>query len=199
MVLEERLRRALEQRQFELLYQPQIELDSGRVVGVEALLRWRHPELGLVPPDEFIPLAEETGLIEPLGELGAAHRLRAAPRVARRRARDLRLAVNMSARQFQRPASRSASARCSPRPGWTPAARARDHRERPDAGRRGDQTASLLAISSELGVGLALDDFGTGYSSLSYLKRFPITRSRSTARSCATSRPATATPPSRAR
>jgi diguanylate cyclase (GGDEF)-like protein/PAS domain S-box-containing protein len=175
MVLEGRLRRALEQREFLLLYQPQIELDSGAVVGLEALLRWRHPELGLVSPHEFVPLAEESGLIEPLGMwvLDTACRQYRAWREAGLPA--LRLAINMSARQFQRPELE-----------W----RIRGVLEETamDARRleleltesvlmqEGDHTAVLLDTLSDLGIGLALDDFGTGYSSLSYLKRFPITR-----------------------
>jgi EAL domain-containing protein (putative c-di-GMP-specific phosphodiesterase class I) len=175
MVLEGRLRRALEQRQFLLLYQPQIELDSGAVVGLEALLRWRHPELGLVSPHEFVPLAEESGLIEPLGiwVLDTACRQYRAWREAG--LPEFRLAINMSARQFQRP-------------GLERRMRGVLDETAMDAHRleleltesvlmqEGDHTAVLLDTLSDLGIGLALDDFGTGYSSLSYLKRFPITR-----------------------
>jgi diguanylate cyclase (GGDEF)-like protein/PAS domain S-box-containing protein len=175
MVLEGRLRRALEQREFLLLYQPQIELDSGAVVGLEALLRWRHPELGLVSPHEFVPLAEESGLIEPLGiwVLDTACRQYRAWREAG--LPEFRLAINMSARQFQRP-------------GLERRMRGVLDETAMDAHRleleltesvlmqEGDHTAVLLDTLSDLGIGLALDDFGTGYSSLSYLKRFPITR-----------------------
>ncbi len=175
MVLEKHLRHALEQDQFQLVYQPQIALDSGQVVGVEALIRWRHPELGLVSPGEFVPLAEENGLIEPLGlwVLRTAclqHRVWRAGRLP-----GLRLAVNMSARQFQRLGLES---------------RIREVLAETDMDARwleleltesvlmqeGDSTASLLGHLSELGISLALDDFGTGYSSLSHLKRFPIKR-----------------------
>jgi diguanylate cyclase (GGDEF)-like protein/PAS domain S-box-containing protein len=175
MVLEKHLRRALERNQFALLYQPQIALDSGQVVGVEALIRWQHPELGLIPPDEFVPLAEENGLIEALG----IWVLRAACQQYRtwREARlpGLRLAINMSARQFQRSGLEQ---------------RIRDVLG--DTGmdarwleleltesvlmQEGDHAAGLLGNLSEMGISLALDDFGTGYSSLSYLKRFPISR-----------------------
>jgi diguanylate cyclase (GGDEF)-like protein/PAS domain S-box-containing protein len=175
MVLEKHLRHALEQDQFQLVYQPQIALDSGQVVGVEALIRWRHPELGLVSPGEFVPLAEENGLIEPLGlwVLRTACLQHRAWRAAR--LPGLRLAVNMSARQFQRLGLES---------------RIREVLAETDMDARwleleltesvlmqeGDSTASLLAHLSELGISLALDDFGTGYSSLSHLKRFPIKR-----------------------
>jgi diguanylate cyclase (GGDEF)-like protein/PAS domain S-box-containing protein len=175
MVLEKHLRHALEQEQFQLVYQPQIALDSGQVVGVEALIRWRHPELGLVPPGEFVPLAEENGLIEPLGlwVLRTACLQHRTWRAAG--GRGLRLAVNMSARQFQRLGLES---------------RVREVLAETDMDARwleleltesvlmqeGDSTASLLAHLTELGISLALDDFGTGYSSLSHLKRFPIKR-----------------------
>ena len=175
MVLEKHLRRALEQDQFQLVYQPQIALDSGQVVGVEALIRWRHPELGLISPGEFVPLAEENGLIEPLGlwVLRTACLQHREWRAARLPA--LRLAVNMSARQFQRLGLES---------------RIREVLAETDMDARwleleltesvlmqeGDSTAHLLAHLSELGISLALDDFGTGYSSLSRLKRFPIKR-----------------------
>ncbi|HEX6112078.1 MAG TPA: EAL domain-containing protein [Geminicoccaceae bacterium] len=189
MVLEKRLRRAIEQRQFVLVYQPQVGLDGGEVVGFEALLRWRHPELGLVPPDEFVPLAEENGLIEPLGSwvLRTACSQHRAWREAGHPA--LRLAVNVSARQFRHNDLER---------------RIRDVIDETGMDARyleleltesvlmqeGDQTASVLADLNELGIGLALDDFGTGYSSLSYLKRFPITRvkiDRSFVRDIATS------------
>ena len=189
MVLESRLRRAIEQCQFVLLYQPQVELNGGEVVGFEALLRWRHPELGLVPPKEFVPLAEESGLIEPLGEwvLRTACLQHRAWREAH--LPPVRLAVNMSARQFQRSgleerirdvlAETEMDARCL-------------ELELTESVlmQEGDHTAGVLANLSGLGIGLALDDFGTGYSSLSYLKRFPITRvkiDRSFVRDIATS------------
>jgi diguanylate cyclase (GGDEF)-like protein/PAS domain S-box-containing protein len=175
MVLEKHLRHALEQEQFQLVYQPQVALDSGQVVGVEALIRWQHPELGLVSPGEFVPLAEENGLIEPLGlwVLRTACQQHREWRAAR--LPGFRLAVNMSARQFQRLGLES---------------RIRDVLAETDMDARwleleltesvlmqeGDSTANLLVNLNELGISLALDDFGTGYSSLSHLKRFPIKR-----------------------
>jgi diguanylate cyclase (GGDEF)-like protein/PAS domain S-box-containing protein len=189
MVLEGRLRRAIEQCQFVLLYQPQVELDSGEVVGFEALLRWRHPELGLVPPDEFVPLAEESGLIEPLGMwvLRTACQQRRAWRDAH--LPPVRLAVNMSARQFQRNGLEERIRDLLAETEMDPSCLELELTESVLM-QEGDHTASLLANLSELGIGLALDDFGTGYSSLSYLKRFPITRvkiDRSFVRDIATS------------
>ena len=175
MVLEKHLRHALEQDQFQLVYQPQIALDSGQVVGVEALIRWRHPELGLVPPDEFVPLAEENGLIEPLGlwVLRTACRQHKAWRQAR--LPGLRLAVNMSPRQFQRLGLehriREILAESDMETRWLELELTESVLMQ-----EGDSTASLLGHLGELGISLALDDFGTGYSSLSYLKRFPIKR-----------------------
>ncbi|MGH6943259.1 MAG: putative bifunctional diguanylate cyclase/phosphodiesterase, partial [Geminicoccaceae bacterium] len=175
MSLEKHLRRALEQQQFTLVYQPQIALDTGRVVGVEALVRWQHPELGLVLPDEFVPLAEENGLIEPLG----LWILRAAcaqyQAWCEARLPQLRLAVNMSARQFQRNGLekriRDVLAETGMDARWLELELTESVLMQ-----EGDSTASLLEHLSEMGIGLALDDFGTGYSSLSYLKRFPIKR-----------------------
>jgi diguanylate cyclase (GGDEF)-like protein/PAS domain S-box-containing protein len=175
MVLEKRLRRALEQRQFVLVYQPLVGLDSGAVIGFEALLRWRHPELGLVPPDEFVPLAEENGLIEPLGSwvLRMACSQHRAWREAGHPA--LRLALNMSARQFERNDLAQRIRAALAETGMDARYLELELTESVLM-QEGDRTASLLADLSALGIGLALDDFGTGYSSLSYLKRFPITR-----------------------
>jgi diguanylate cyclase (GGDEF)-like protein/PAS domain S-box-containing protein len=175
MVLEKRLRRALEQRQFVLVYQPQVGLDSGAVVGFEALLRWRHPELGLMPPDEFVPLAEENGLIEPLGSwvLRTACSHHRAWREAGHPV--LRLAVNMSARQFECNDLDQRIRAVLDETGMDSRCLELELTESVLM-QEGDRTASLLADLSALGIGLALDDFGTGYSSLSYLKRFPITR-----------------------
>ena len=175
MTLEKHLRHALEHDQFQLVYQPQVALASGRVTGVEALIRWQHPQLGLVLPDEFVPLAEDNGLIEPLGlwVLRTAclqHRTWRAARLP-----DLRLAVNMSPRQFQRPGLdrriREVLEETRMEPRWLEIELTEGVLMQ-----EGDNPASLLEQLGQLGVSFALDDFGTGYSSLSYLKRFPIRR-----------------------
>jgi diguanylate cyclase (GGDEF)-like protein/PAS domain S-box-containing protein len=175
MVREKHLRRALEQDQFQLVYQPQVALHSGQVVGFEALIRWRHPELGLVLPDDFVPLAEENGLIEPLGlwVLRTACLQHRAWREAR--LPDLRLAVNMSARQFQRSGLEGRIREVLGETGMEARWLELELTESVLM-QEGDSTASLLESLSALGISFALDDFGTGYSSLSYLKRFPIKR-----------------------
>ncbi len=172
--LETGLRRAIEQQQFVLHYQPQINLGSLELVGLEALLRWQHPQQGMVPPCQFIPLAEETGLITPIGtwvieeacRQMAAWRCEGLPLI--------KVAVNLSSRQL-RPdlpqAVRATLERHGVEPCWlelelTESMLMHDSEE---------VIAMMLALR-EIGVTLSLDDFGTGYSSLAYLKRFPISK-----------------------
>jgi diguanylate cyclase (GGDEF)-like protein/PAS domain S-box-containing protein len=175
MALESEMRRAVEQQQFVLVYQPQVDLDSGRVVGIEALLRWHHPELGVVPPEQFVPLAEDSGLIHRLGMwvLRTACLQHRAWREAG--LPSLRLAINMSARQFQ---NRDLGRRIQEiliETGVAPDCLDLEITESIVL-QEGDCTAGVLDAVSAMGIGLALDDFGTGYSSLSCLKRFPIRR-----------------------
>jgi diguanylate cyclase (GGDEF)-like protein len=166
--LEHDLRRALAESQLELHYQPQIDLDELRVVGVEALLRWNHPERGMVPPSNFVPLAEETGLILPLGEWvlrTACARAGAWP--------GLRLAINLSPAQFRQAGLAELVARTLRETGLEPS---RLELEITEGVLLHDTEATLatLAALRSLGVRIAMDDFGTGYSSLSYLRRFPF-------------------------
>jgi diguanylate cyclase (GGDEF)-like protein len=171
--LESDLRRAVKEREFFLEYQPNVELPGGRPVGVEALVRWRHPEQGVLQAAEFVPVAEETGLILPLSRWLLAEACREG--AAWSGVDDLRLSVNLSSRQLLQPrarlidevASALAGARLVPRVlclEITERAIAED----PDAG-----IAAAEALKG-LGVGLALDDFGTGHSSLDYLRRLPL-------------------------
>jgi diguanylate cyclase (GGDEF)-like protein/PAS domain S-box-containing protein len=175
MALERHLRRAIEQQQFSLVYQPQVDLATSQVVGVEALLRWHHPELGLVPPDQFVPLAEDTGLIHRLGlwVLWTAclqHRAWCEAGLPR-----LRMAVNMSSRQFQRRELGLRVHELLAETGMEPGCLDLEITE-DVLMQEGDCTAGMLDSLAATGIGLALDDFGTGYASLSYLRRFPIRR-----------------------
>ena len=175
ITIESQLRHALERRQFQVLYQPQVDLRSGRMVGVEALLRWNHPQLGVVPPGQFIALAEETGLICPIGQWVFETACNDARTWCGAKPHSLRLAVNISARQFQEPHLARKVAETLNATGIGAGFLEFELTET-ILMREGDNTVSLIDALGEIGVGLALDDFGTGYSSLSYLKRYPIKR-----------------------
>jgi diguanylate cyclase (GGDEF)-like protein/PAS domain S-box-containing protein len=173
VALETALRGALERQEFELHYQPQVDLKSGQIAGVEALIRWQHPELGMVSPARFIPLAEETGLIVPIGQWVLQTACAQAKAWHAAGYANLSMAVNLSARQFRQNDITETVRRVLADTGL-----AAEHLEL-------ELTETLLMQDSEtvvkalrklkaIGVILSLDDFGTGYSSLSYLKRFPI-------------------------
>ncbi|NJN21278.1 MAG: EAL domain-containing protein [Leptolyngbya sp. RL_3_1] len=173
LTLEAHLHRAISNHELQLFFQPQVHGITGQIDQVEALLRWEQPELGAIPPSQFIPLAEEVGLIVEFGDwvlaqacaqLQAWHQLGLAP---------LRIAVNLSARQLQHPEL------------VTRVAQLLDtHQLRPETLELEiTETAALIDIEAsistlndlrQLGTRIVMDDFGTGYSSLSYLKRFPI-------------------------
>ena len=173
LVLETDLRHALEREEFVVYYQPQVSLSTGQVVGAEALVRWQHPERGLVMPMEFIPVAEETGLIVPLGEWV----LRTA--CAQSKAwRDeglpcTRIAVNLSARQFQQRDLAERVAQVLKETGLGPCGLQLEITESV-AIQDVDYTVLMLGQLKEMGIEIAIDDFGTGHSALSYLRRFPI-------------------------
>ena len=173
LVMENDLRRALERNEFELHYQPQVEITTGRLVGMEALLRWRHPERGLVAPGAFIPLAEETGLIVPIGAWVLREACRQGMAWRRAGAPDFRLAVNISTRQFWRGNLLETLEQVLRETG-APAALLDLELTESILVRHETETVALLKYLSKLGVMISIDDFGTGYSSLSYLKRFPI-------------------------
>ena len=173
LVLESSLRRAIEREEFLLQYQPQVHLDRGEIMGAEALIRWRHPELGIVSPDKFIPLAEETGLIEPIGEwvLRAACAQNKAWQDAHLPA--ITVSINLSARQFRQKGLADTIARALRETGLNAECLGLELTEslimhNAAAG------ALMLQNLKQMGVKLSIDDFGTGYSSLSYLRRFPI-------------------------
>ena len=172
-IIEASLRRALEAQEFVLFYQPKINLESGTIVGVEALIRWQHPERGLLSPAEFVSIAEDCGLILPIGRWvlreacrqGQAWRLEGLPPIT--------VAVNTSALEFRAKDFlanlRSTLAETGLEPRYlelelTESVLMRD----------AESADSVLHALAEMGVKLAIDDFGTGYSSLSYLRRFPI-------------------------
>jgi diguanylate cyclase (GGDEF)-like protein/PAS domain S-box-containing protein len=167
------LRRALDKDEFVLYYQPQLEVGTNRIVGVEALVRWQHPEKGMLSPMQFIPVAEETGLIVPMGEWVLRQACLQAKAWQEQGLPPVRMAVNLSARQFKAPLFPLRVLEILDETGLEP-----QYLEL-------EVTESILvdgmeAVSSDLhdfkhaGIIIALDDFGTGYSSLSYLKRFPI-------------------------
>jgi diguanylate cyclase (GGDEF)-like protein len=171
--LEADLRRALEREELELHFQPQFDVETDLIVGAEALLRWRHSEHGMVRPDHFIPICEQTGLIHEIGEWVIREACYTAGTWQTKVGHDLRVAVNISIRQFQR--------------GRLPAiVKSALHNSSLEAGQleleltesllleADDNTLGQLEELRSLGLQLAIDDFGTGYSSLSYLSRMPV-------------------------
>jgi len=168
-MLEYDLRQALAQQQLEIHYQPQAEISSRRITGFEALVRWQHPRRGMVPPDQFIPLAEETGLIVPLGEWV----LNTACATAVTWPQPLRVGVNLSPVQFTRCDLPALVAQVLRTHGLAPERLELEITEGvliKDV----EQALATLRRLKALGVRIAMDDFGTGYSSLSYLQRFPF-------------------------
>ncbi|RZI43020.1 EAL domain-containing protein [Herbaspirillum sp. HC18] len=172
--LETGLRRALEREEFIVHYQPQMDIASGQVVGVEALLRWQQPGRAMVQPNDFIPIAEETGLIVPIGEW-VLRRACAQIRSWRQAGMfpDLKIAVNLSARQFKQQDMVKMVSRVLEETGCLPGWLELEITESVIMENPGEATETLHRLS-RMGVHLSIDDFGTGYSSLSYLKRFPI-------------------------
>jgi EAL domain-containing protein (putative c-di-GMP-specific phosphodiesterase class I) len=174
--LEADLRRALDTGELFLHFQPTIDLASGQVVGAEALARWQHPTRGLVPPTEFIPLAEASGLIRPLGAWVLREACRQAAswqRANAQRGRPFTLSVNLSGRQLQHAQVVDDVAAALRDSGLPPGALVLEMTESvllEDS----DTVLAILRQLKGLGARLAIDDFGTGYSSLSYLHRFPV-------------------------
>ena len=171
--LETSLRKALERDEFVLHYQPRLDIRSGRVISVEALVRWMNPELGLVPPGQFIPVAEETGLIVPLGEWVLREACRQAGRWKRTGTGPCCVSVNVSAAQLKQRDFKESIAAAIERGGIGPYEL---ELELTESMLMDDVSASatLLKELKEIGVHVSIDDFGTGYSSLSYLKKLPI-------------------------
>jgi diguanylate cyclase (GGDEF)-like protein len=173
--LENDLRRAIERREFCVYYQPIVKLETGDLVGFEALARWQHPERGLVTPAEFIPLAEETGLIMPLGLLvleEACGQMRAWHQMSPTN-RLLTLSVNLSGKQLTEPDLIDQIGSILQRTGLDPRGLKLEITESVVM-ENAEATISKLMLLRAIGVQLSIDDFGTGYSSLSYLHRFPV-------------------------
>jgi EAL domain-containing protein (putative c-di-GMP-specific phosphodiesterase class I) len=171
--LEGALRHAVERDELALHYQPIVALATERVVGAEALVRWRHPELGLLVPDTFIPIADETGLIV---EIGAAVLMQACRQVRQwheRGATDLRMAINVSAVQFDEKTLLRHVDEALDATGADPRALEIEITESVLM-RDVEGTVTMLRALKDRGISISIDDFGTGYSSLSYLRRFPI-------------------------
>jgi EAL domain-containing protein (putative c-di-GMP-specific phosphodiesterase class I)/GGDEF domain-containing protein len=174
-LLEQGLRNAIGEDQFFLQYQPVVDVSRARVGGAEALLRWRHPELGLVSPAEFIPILEQSGPIDEVGLWVLNTACRDARGWRRRGLSDLTIAVNLSACQFRGPTLAMTIVRTLERHGLAPSdleVELTETAAMEDAVR----TREVLEQLRALGVGVAIDDFGAGYSSLSYLKNLPITK-----------------------
>jgi EAL domain-containing protein (putative c-di-GMP-specific phosphodiesterase class I) len=171
--LESSLHRALERGEFDLHYQPKVSIATGKVCGVEALVRWNHPERGRVDPDSFIPLAEECGLITPIGEWVLKRACRQARLWQDRFGLDISIAVNLSSQQFQQSRVDEVVLQALFEASLMPRLLQLELTESilmHDM----NETVPLLKKLKDMGIGLAMDDFGTGYSSLSYLKRLPI-------------------------
>ena len=175
LLLENDLRSAIEREEFVVYYQPQVDIVAGRVIGVEALVRWRHPVRGLIAPDEFIAVAEDTGLILPLGTMVLEIACRQLAAWLAKGVPLLRMAVNLSARQFQQKDLPQLVARIIKESG-IPSGLLELEITESVAMNHPQETISHLLKFKEMGVALAIDDFGTGYSSLNYLKLFPVDR-----------------------
>jgi len=173
--VERELRHALERNELELHYQPMIALRSGEIVGLEALVRWRHPERGLLDPGDFVEIAEDSGLIEPIGRWvqESAGRDALAWQELRPDVRPLDVSVNLSARQVASPDLAGSIGEILAATGLDPVHLRLEITESALVEESATATGNLEALS-DLGVGLVLDDFGTGYSSLAYLNRFPF-------------------------
>jgi len=170
---EKGLRQALEKDQFTLYYQPQLDINSLRIVGAEALIRWQNPELGLISPAEFIPMAEETGLIVPIGEWVLRTALKEAT-AWNESGHRLKVAVNVSALQFQKKNCVKLIQQILWKAKFDPKYLELELTEGVTLLHPENAIAKLKALK-ELGVNISIDDFGTGYSSLSYLKDLPVT------------------------
>ncbi|MHB1232742.1 MAG: bifunctional diguanylate cyclase/phosphodiesterase [Burkholderiales bacterium] len=175
MEIESGLRRALQEEQFVLHYQPQCQIASGKIVGMEALIRWQHPQQGMIPPAKFIPVAEESGLIVPLGEWVLRTACRQIKRWREAGMPHLKMAVNLSARQFNQADLLRMIQGVLEETGIDPRSGALELELTESMVMHNvEASVDMLKHLHEMGLQLSIDDFGTGYSSLSYLRRFAI-------------------------
>nr|WP_320113907.1 EAL domain-containing protein [uncultured Desulfuromonas sp.] len=173
--LENDLRKAVARNELRVYYQPQIQLDTQKITGMEALIRWQHPQRGLIPPADFIPLAEETGLIVSIGEWVLHQACRQVAQWHDQGLPAVTVAVNLSPLQFRHKALVRNVAKTLHETGINPACLELEVTESMIMDSVDKSTATMLELT-KLGAGLAIDDFGTGYSSLSYLRYFPLTK-----------------------
>jgi diguanylate cyclase (GGDEF)-like protein len=180
LMLENKLRKVLENEELRLYYQPQIDLKTGKMIGMEALLRWQHPELGIVSPDKFVSVAEDMGLIIPIGEwvLRTACQQNQAWREIG--LPPMRISVNVSTRQFQQPhllleTIKQALTDSCLNPSYLELEITESILMKEEGDNNKNDVFSILTELRKMGIQIAVDDFGTGYSSLSYLKRLPVT------------------------
>ena len=173
LFLEEQMHGALNRCEFRLCYQPQIDISSGRIIGVEVLLRWHNPALGEVPPVEYIPIAEQTGLIVPIGQFVLTEALGMSARWQQQHEQQFTMAVNLSPRQFRDPNLVAFIEEAIDQSGVTSESLELEITEGVLMSGHA-YIDDALASLHKLGVGIAMDDFGTGYSSLSYLRNYPF-------------------------
>lgn len=171
--LESDMRRGIEQNEFMVYYQPKVDLQTGKIVSMEALVRWQHPQRGFVSPAKFIPFAEETGLIEPLGKIVLETACREAVTWQPKTGEPIVMAVNLSAIQFRNPNLVEEVQEVLIRTGLPPQAL---ELEITESAVLGDVNATIATLGElkKLGIRLAIDDFGTGYSNLGHLRKFPV-------------------------
>ncbi|MGJ3700827.1 bifunctional diguanylate cyclase/phosphodiesterase [Variovorax sp. AFSI2.2] len=173
LMLESALRHALERGELEMHYQPKMNLQTQRIVGVEALMRWHHPVLGMIPPVKFIPIAEEIGLIVPLGKWALERACADSRSWQKDGLPEVLMSVNLSPRQFESRTLIADIQSVLEASGLEPSLLELEITEGAVMANP-ERAAKLLRMIRDMGVGLAIDDFGTGYSSLSYLKHFPL-------------------------
>jgi diguanylate cyclase (GGDEF)-like protein/PAS domain S-box-containing protein len=174
LLLENKLRNAIEENHFQLFYQPQVDLKTGELIGTEALIRWFDPEQGMIPPAEFIPLAEDTGLIGQIGDWVIEAACRDMKALHQKGFPQIKVAINVSAFQFRHGKHLTEVIRQSLEKYNFPAELFALELTESILIDDVNETLSILNSMRDLGITLAIDDFGTGYSSLSYLKQFPI-------------------------